>query len=629
MERRFDQSTIIESPISLSLSNLFPVERKDKIKSNNIQVYWENLNQGDFLNSSDPQLVDFITKYQKLGFAAFGDMLVLHTIAHQMRKSEIGIPLEGECISGHQTEHRDASTRKRIGRERKSMFDRLISNIKFEKEDGVMNVYENIDGELINITSDIYQDAQLDTEMVQKLATYDSFSGYTRQFTQNFIIENHGLLLFLRNTKSISNEPYVFVRTGKDEQKQTHSIPDVILDQNQDKANRSLREAISFSRVSERRSELIAALETGKIQTIFAFNKDNWPKHPILDQIKRQLAPIVESYISENGIVCDSLDLEYQALFRLTTYDLSEIFNGGEDLIRYCIDAGAYDNWRKILTLDPSIISGFQLSTDLVSRVIKEQSRIIQHRLAKSTLPVNQIIVPSGIFAENGWEIMKDSEEGINAIQKDSSDKIVNSRRVQFRPVDTELASNIHSDLHYIHTPRTDMAFGFFLEGEKLPFTTLALGKIDRGYKQNTLLLFGYDPRNTIDFTRLYSRPGVPKNASSAIFGEVFNYIRHNLPNVEAAMSAFMPSYASGLSMLTGGFEVPILAKPNIHYFYDAGIDNMQTMEHLTKRRQAMRGVNFISSTLPFLPTVELLSPIRKPRFEPVLKAGKDMVLIQ
>ena len=221
MERRFDQATIIESPISLSLSNLSPVERKNKIRSNNVLVYWEKLNQGDFLDSSDPNLIDYISKYQKLGFAAFGDMLVLHTVAHQMRKKEIGIPFEGECISGHQTEYKDASTRRKIGKERKSMFDRLISNIKFEKEDGVVNIYEDEGGKLSNITSDIYQDAQVDTEMVQELATYDSFSGYTRQFTQNFIIENHGLLLFLRNTKSISNEPYVIVRAKKDEQKQT------------------------------------------------------------------------------------------------------------------------------------------------------------------------------------------------------------------------------------------------------------------------------------------------------------------------------------------------------------------------------------------------------------------------
>lgn len=628
MERRFDQAPIIESPISLSLTSLPPVERKNKIKSNNILVFWENLHQGDFLTSDDPQLLNFISTYQNLGFSPFGDMLVLHAVAHQLNKNGIKIPYEGECKTGH-GDHIESSVRRKIGKERKQMFDGITSHLKFKKEESGVNIYEDINGELHNITSDIYGKASIDIPLVQELSTYDSFSGYASHLAQDFVHENSGLIVFLRNTKSLTNEPYIVVRDNKNSVRQMHSIPDVTLDPNQPVVYRSLRETISFSRNSQRRSDLVASLETGKIQTMPAFNKDNWPKHPILDRIKQQLVPMVNSYISEKGLVCDPLDLEYQALFRLTTYNLTDIFIGGDELINYCINAGAYESWRKILTLDPSVISGFQISSELVNKVLKEQARVIQDRLKRSSLPIDKIVVPSGIFAESGWEIMKDGDGVINTVQKDSNGTIVNAKRVLFRPVDTDLASRIHNDLHYIHTPRTDIAFGFFLEDEQLPFTTLAISKIDRAYKQNALLLFGFDPRNSIDFTRLYSRPGVPKNASSAIFGETFSYIRHNHPNIEAAMSAFMPSYASGLSMLTGGFETPILAKPNIHYFYDAKIDDETTMEHLTKRRQTMKGVNFVSSTLPLLPTVELLSPIHKPRFTPILQTGKDMILVQ
>jgi len=408
-----------------------------------------------------------------------------------------------------------------------------------------------------------------------------------------------------------------------------HNTPDITVESNKKAIYYSLREAINFSIISQRRIDLIKAVKAGQIETVSTFTKENWPKHPIIEHIKQQIIPIVSSFIAENRIICDPLDLEYQALFRITTFDLKDIFVDGNELKNYCVNAGIYQNWINILNLDPSVIVNFQISSELVNKVLEEQARIIQDRIKKSDLPIEQIVVPSGIFAESGWEITKDGENIINSIQKDSNGNILNARRVFFRPVDTIIASRIHNDLHYIHTPRTDMAFGFFLEDRQLPFTTLAIGSIDRAYKQNALLLFGFDPRNAVDFTRLYSRPGVPRNASSAIFGEAFSYIKHNYPKIEVAMSAFMPSYASGLSMLTGRFETPILAKPNIHYFYDAKIGDEATMEHLTKRRQTMKGVTFIPSILPLLPTIELLCSIHKPRFDPILQAGKDMILVK
>ena len=140
------------------------------------------------------------------------------------------------------------------------------------------------------------------------------------------------------------------------------------------------------------------------------------------------------------------------------------------------------------------------------------------------------------------------------------------------------------------------------------------------------MLLFGYVPRNCLDFTRLYSRPGVPKNVSSAIFGETFTYIRQHEPKIEAAISAFMPSYASGLSMLTGGFETPILIKPGVHYFGPIDVQGQQVMEHLTKRRQLGSNDNLISSRFPLLPVIELISPLKEPRFKPVLELGEQMV---
>jgi hypothetical protein len=110
------------------------------------------------------------------------------------------------------------------------------------------------------------------------------------------------------------------------------------------------------------------------------------------------------------------------------------------------------------------------------------------------------------------------------------------------------------------------------------------------------------------------------------MFGEAFSYIKTNYPQVEAAISSFMPTYASGLSMLTGGFDMPILIKPNEHTFAEKTVGERNVMEHVTKRRQQGGGKEVTSSTLPLLPVVELISPIKQPRFKGSLEIGKEMV---
>jgi len=134
MERKFDQMPLIDSPISLSLTNLSLIERKNKIKSNNLLVFWEKLNQGDFIANNDPQLLNFISAYKELGFSPFGDMLVLYVVAHQLNKKGIKIPFAGECKTGR-VSHVKSSIRRKIGKERRSIFDGIFSDIKFIKEE--------------------------------------------------------------------------------------------------------------------------------------------------------------------------------------------------------------------------------------------------------------------------------------------------------------------------------------------------------------------------------------------------------------------------------------------------------------------------------------------------------------
>lgn len=373
-----------------------------------------------------------------------------------------------------------------------------------------------------------------------------------------------------------------------------------------------VREAVRFGYINAQRKHLQEQINNGNIKLVNAFKRDEWPSHPLMSRIKALSAPIITEEVKKSGIQCDEQDIRYQTLFRLATFSLHELFEHGDQLHKELLDQGSYYSWAKIPKINDVLLEQFQIQKDVVRTAVQEQLVIINNRLKKSDLPLNEILTPSGIFTEKDWKFLKCNND-LFITNKETGQKIP----VDFREVDNNLATSYHRDLHYIHTPRSGTSFGLFLDKDELPFSVLAIEKIDRKYKQNVLLAMGYDPEQCIDFTRLYSRPGVPFNTSSAIFACAFQYIEKNSPNIQVALSAFMPTYASGLSMISGGFDTPVIIKDGRQTFQERQIDGTSVWEHVTARRKN-GDKKSIKSAIPMFPTVELLRPIRKPRFQPL-----------
>jgi hypothetical protein len=386
-----------------------------------------------------------------------------------------------------------------------------------------------------------------------------------------------------------------------------------------------LREVVRQGQIDVRRQELDRALARREIIAVPKFRLDNWPTDSLMSNTRRQVATVVDAYIARNNLLCDPQDLKYQTMFRLTTYEISDVYVNGSELDDYLQDKGAYNNWRNILNLDPRFIQQFRIKPDVLSATIEEQYAIIRQRLQNSSLPVERILLRSGMFAEPGWVIQRRGN-AIFAAQEEGITATAGLVPLEFREIDPELAKQYHQDLHYIHTPRADIAFGLYASGDDLPFSVLALEKIDRPYKQNVLLMQGYNPRYCYDLTRLYSRPGTPGNTSSSMFALTFNFMKNNYPETQAVISAFMPSYATGVSMTSGGFDNPILIKPLMHTFEERNIDEKIAWEHVTKRRQHEGGGRKIRSKFPLLPTVELMASLQSPRYTPFPETKDFMI---
>lgn len=357
------------------------------------------------------------------------------------------------------------------------------------------------------------------------------------------------------------------------------------------------------------------------VNTIDVFDRKNWPNHPLMTHSKKLVLRAIKSHIGAEELL-DDKDLLYQTLFRLTTIPIEEAFVNGDKLSEYIFSLRANLHWSNIQNLDSRIISTFDLNQDILNEVILEQKNLIVDRVDHSTLPrsvIKKILHQGGIFDEEGWVLCR--ERG-NIFAKNAKKK--QKLRVRFESVEVDFAMELHRVLHYIHTPRAIFAYGLYLEDSKTPFSVVAFDHVEREYKKNALLLNGFNPDESLDLTRLYSSSGTPMNTSSLIFSSAFAQIRKEHSWAKSVMSAFMPTYATGMSMVSAGFYHPMLIKPNVHTFGSKLVNGMMAYEHLTPRR-ACESSDTISSLWPLLPVIELFAPLTKSFGEHPKVKGKTL----
>lgn len=353
-----------------------------------------------------------------------------------------------------------------------------------------------------------------------------------------------------------------------------------------------------------------------------AYKKTEFPRHDLMQAAKQVTKKVVAKLVREERWQLDKLDLEYQTLFRLTTMPASQIVPGVQKVVDY--EPRDVLNDSKVVGYYNSLgIKAQHIDTALIEQIAREQSRVILNRLKKSSLPM-ELFLKDANLSENDRPTLLKTQHGLCSVDKQG-----HKRKVIFKEVDLSLARQIHNDLHYIHTPRADFAFGLFYADDTYPFSVVALERIDRDYKVMALALFGYDASNCLDFTRLYSRPGGPKNASSVIFRELKLRLRDIMPNIQAGISTHMPSYTHGNSMLAGGFDKPFLIKPSVHSFGSVELDGEVCYEMLTNRRldTVAKEREILQSHLPLAPIVEVIAPFNHPRIEPYFEIGKTMLV--
>lgn len=328
--------------------------------------------------------------------------------------------------------------------------------------------------------------------------------------------------------------------------------------------------------------------------------KDNLTSH-----MAGELRPLVQEFMESHKARCDGEDLRKQVLFRLLTFDIEDVFQNGKELDGYLIETGIYADWRNIPLVRNEIVARYTLNPEIVSEVLSEQYRGVSKRVEGSEIELGAIPGFTGILGEQGWYIRKVSGR-IYASHTDG--RLV---PIVFAEVDKEHAHSLFSDMHYLHAPRVDRAYGLFIENSDTPFSVQGVCKVDRSYKQEMLSLRGYNYENCWEFTRLYNHGGAPMFTSSFIMGSTIRHLKGSYPRTEAFITTISPSLENGRSIIGGGFEAILLAKSEQLMFSRNG-DVPEV--HRVTQRQLVDGEEVIRNRIPILPKLVLARYVSRPK---------------
>lgn len=306
--------------------------------------------------------------------------------------------------------------------------------------------------------------------------------------------------------------------------------------------------------------------------------------HILVDRAKAAFIEIHGS-CQESATDFDAKDLIYQCLFRLFSLSPRDYIISGQVLARSWAGVQYHEIGDDGVVFDDEIL-----------RCIYFEQRA--NLLTKYYRPEAQLFIDlSAIFSRFKDRGNLQTVKGVPYL-------VVGGVRteISIREVAPEMARRIHGAFHYIHTPRNDgYALGLYLGDDVLPFSVLAIEKVHREYKKSALESYNLSHKHVYEITRLYSAPNTPRNSSSFFLSLASSYLKGIDKNWQATISSFMPSYATGGSMLGGGFEQMLFVKPCRHYYEPA---NFGFMTHTNRTSSSLVR---ISNRTELMPVVELI----------------------
>lgn len=265
--------------------------------------------------------------------------------------------------------------------------------------------------------------------------------------------------------------------------------------------------------------------------------------HKLVDVAKCAFVDMHSIFKMPNDLI-DEKDLIYQCLFRLFSFSPKEYIKKGKIVQKTWLGSKYHDVGQNVV-----------FDQNCLQYIYHEQKDILHAQYYKTEAKLLKNL--SHIFEDYNCKGKIKSIYGVPHLLCGNC-----YMPLELRSVTPDIAKRIHYAFHYVHTPRTNgYCLGLYLPGCELPFSVLAIEKVDRQYKKAALSRYKISADHAYEITRLYNVHGSPHNTSSFMLAQASSYLKQVDRYWQATISTFAPSYATGGSMFGGGFEQMLFAK--------------------------------------------------------------------
>ena len=354
---------------------------------------------------------------------------------------------------------------------------------------------------------------------------------------------------------------------------------------------------------------------------------DPWPYNPLVTQIRLHsteiIADTIDRYHAQHGFKANHFDLAVQIMIVACSYTPEEVWlTDGDDvtIAAELVAKGAAKGAAEVL--EHAIQHGrVRLNAELIEAIAAEQTARLHdvHTSHREEFDLPEHDGPELSHFPRGGELTalqlthvagRDDVYEAVATEKHSATKVV------FRPMDLDLSKAYVESFHYLHAARDDdtLAFGAFVEREKMPFAMVSYAAVGRHYKRNILHAAGLDPVRSIELTRAWNSELSPKNTMSMLFAYAHASIlrlrqKHGGAQAQAILTAVNPNLGfKGSAFRAVGFGV-IGEKPTAFHYI---VDRNERRSYIPRRSLPALSelqpdhARIATASIPLLPTKEL-----------------------
>lgn len=371
-----------------------------------------------------------------------------------------------------------------------------------------------------------------------------------------------------------------------------------------------------------------------------------WASNPLIAEMRTVARPIIleeSKNYKEDGVT--EFDLSMQVMMHLPIYDVTEIWQGDQDILRHV---------QQLVSEEKGPEAEILFQRSLTDGVISPNTELRQFESTRHAKKLadyyrelqvtdeqgNVLELPARYMGDPDINPFKDQERTEIDAQKRNikTDPVTGERSMEVKekysgrtivfkkisPSMSKLYSLGFSNLHYARDGEI-AAYGAFLEDDVFPFAYSAYSPVTRTYTKDMLTHLGIDPRSIIASTRAWNASWAPENTMGTLFAFCHDCLKEEErptndgttpPDPKGVITSINPNLGfKAVSFRGTRFNVAGVKPTSFSYLRNENgtadfMSRSAIREKLgiTSDTELEQDPRFLTNKIPFLPTLELLA---------------------